>query len=57
MRGEEEGFLSQLGTGDTITRAKLVSGGEKLVNGGKDVEPDDAAGESDAATPTELAAE
>jgi hypothetical protein len=43
VQGEEEGFLSQLGTGDTIVRAKVVSGGEKLVNGGKDAEPDDAA--------------
>ena len=42
VQGEEEGFLSQLGTGDTIVRAKVVSGGEKLVNGGKDAEPDDA---------------
>jgi|Transcript_13719 cyclophilin family peptidyl-prolyl cis-trans isomerase len=42
VQGEEEGFLSQLGTGDTIVRAKVVSGVEKLVNGGKDAEPDDA---------------
>ena len=33
VKGEEEGFLGQLGTGDTIVRAKGVSGGEKLVNG------------------------
>ena len=43
VQGEEEGFLSQLGTGDTIVRAKVVQGEEKLVNGGKEAEPDDAA--------------
>lgn len=49
VQGEEEGFLSQLGTGDTIVTAKVVSGGEKLVNGGKDAEPDDAPEPDDAA--------
>jgi cyclophilin family peptidyl-prolyl cis-trans isomerase len=33
-KGEEEGFLSQLNTGDTIVSAKVISGGERLVNGG-----------------------
>ena len=35
VKGEEEGFLNQLQTGDTIVNAEVVSGGDRLVmNGG-----------------------
>ena len=42
VKGEEEGFLNQLSSGDTIVRAKIISGGEKLVNGGPEGPGEDA---------------
>ena len=39
--GEDEGFLGQLQTGDTIVSAKVTSGLDRLVNGDPDA-PDAA---------------
>uniref|UniRef100_A0A7S0SIZ5 PPIase cyclophilin-type domain-containing protein n=1 Tax=Mantoniella antarctica TaxID=81844 RepID=A0A7S0SIZ5_9CHLO len=35
VQGEEEGFLAQLRTGDTIVKAEVVLGADRLVNGAR----------------------
>ena len=35
VRGEEEGFLKQLESGDTIVKAEVVSGEDRLINGSR----------------------
>ena len=36
VNAEEEGFLAQLATGDVIVKAKVVSGLDRLQNGGEE---------------------